>query len=93
MAGRKRMHPSPDYPPEPKKRRTLLKRFSVFDNKPAGHSPEAAIPGTSSPWCCFSRTFRLRRYFFFASAFFGSAFTLSVAKPLTIFSSLFFELS
>ena len=37
----------------------------------------------------FSITKPGRRYFF-ASAFFGSAFTLSEAKPLTIFSSLFF---
>lgn len=42
---------------------------------------------TASP--PFSITKPGRRYFF-ASAFFGSAFTLSEAKPLTIFSSLFF---
>ena len=33
---------------------------------------------------------KTRRRYFFVSAFFGSALTLIEAKPLTIFSSLFF---
>ena len=36
---------------------------------------------------------KTRRRYFFAPAFFGSALTLIEAKPLTMFSSLFFVLS